>query len=171
MNDLLTKRHTLKPEELRHSLTQAGLRYTRQRQAVYDMLSLSTMHPTAFDVFEDVKQRVPRISLATVYKSLDALVDCGLVVCLPAVGDGPDRFDVWSQPHYHLRCLKTGAVDDISTPFDEELLAKLDPGLVDRLRDHGFEVTGYRLEVVGFLVNHESHVADAATEGGADHED
>jgi Fur family transcriptional regulator, peroxide stress response regulator len=49
-------------------------RFTRQRAAVYNYLRDSDQHPTAEEVFSAVKSRIPRISLATVYKALDALV-------------------------------------------------------------------------------------------------
>ncbi|MBX6311645.1 MAG: hypothetical protein IRY99_01780, partial [Isosphaeraceae bacterium] len=53
--------------------------------------------------------------------------------------------------HYHLRCLRSGRVQDLPTPFDPDLITRLDPDLAARLRDQGFHVTGYRLELVGYF--------------------
>lgn len=137
-------------QKLRRALEQAGWRYTRQRAAVYDYLQSVDSHPTAEDVYTAVRRRVPNISLATVYKALDALVDSHMAAKL-AYAEGPARYDCRSEAHYHVRCLTTGQVRDLPTPFDPDLLNKLDPTLVERLRMQGFHVTTYRLELLGHL--------------------
>jgi Fe2+ or Zn2+ uptake regulation protein len=143
--------HAADPAHLRETLEAAGWRWTRQRQAVYEFLVRSNPHhPTAEEVFHAVQAELPRISLATVYKALETLEAAGLVTRLAAVGDGPARFDARLEPHYHLRCLKSGRVDDLPTPFDPALIARLDPELDRRLEERGFKVTGYRLELVGY---------------------
>jgi Fe2+ or Zn2+ uptake regulation protein len=134
--------------DLRRTLEQAGWRYTRQRAAVFDYLRSADAHPTAEEVFDAVRRQIPHISLATVYKALDALVACRLAVKL-ADADGPARYDGRRDAHYHLRCLKTGRVHDLSVPFDPDLLDKLDPQLAARLRQQGYQVVGYRLELLG----------------------
>lgn len=134
--------------DLRHALESAGWRFTKQRAAVYDYLRAANCHPTAEEVFDAVRVRIPKISLATVYKSLEALVDCRLADKLTA-SDGPARYDLHSAAHYHLRCLDTGKVCDLPTMYDPNLIDKLDPGLLDDLRRQGFKVSGYRLEVLG----------------------
>ncbi len=144
-------------EQLRLVLEAAGWRCTRQRQAVYDYLvQTGSHHPTAEEIYRCVRGEVPRISLATVYKALEALEACGLVTRLAAHGDGSARFDARAEGHYHLRCLRTGHVEDLPTPFDPELIAKLDPDLSNRLQQKGFRVTGYRLELVGFYEDSEA---------------
>jgi Fe2+ or Zn2+ uptake regulation protein len=143
--------HAAEPAHLRETLEAAGWRWTRQRQAVYEFLVRSDPHhPTADEVFQAVQAELPRISLATVYKALETLEAAGLVTRLAAVGEGPARFDARLEPHYHLRCLKSGRVDDLPTPFDPALIARLDPELDRRLGERGFHVTGYRLELVGY---------------------
>jgi Fe2+ or Zn2+ uptake regulation protein len=143
--------HAADPSHLRETLEASGWRWTRQRQAVYEFLVRSKPHhPTAEEVFHAVQAELPRISLATVYKALETLEAAGLVARLAAVGEGPARFDARLEPHYHLRCLKSGRVDDLPTPFDPALIARLDPELDRRLEERGFKVTGYRLELVGY---------------------
>lgn len=140
----------LDTQELRADLEACGSRCTPQRLAVYAFLLRSEHHPTAEEVFQDVRMILPRISLATVYKALEAFVACGRATKLTA-GDGSARYDARSDRHYHARCLRCGSLHDLATPYDPHLIDKLDPGLTDRLRLRGFLVTGYRLELVGFF--------------------
>ena len=136
--------------ELRATLEAAGRRLTRQRAAVYDQLCRADHHPTAEDVYRRVKATIPSISLATVYKALEALVESGLAAKLLAA-NGSARYDARSDHHYHLRCLRSGVVEDVPTAFDPDLIAKIDPGLGSKLESKGFHVTGYRLELVGYF--------------------
>ena len=143
----------LEPPGLRTALEAAGWRCTRQRTAVYEhlvRLAEGHDHPTAEEVCRSVRDDLPSISLATVYKALEALSESGLVAKL-STGDGSARYDARCEDHYHLRCLKTGAVEDLATRFDPDLVARLDPALADDLRARGFRLTGYRLELVGYF--------------------
>jgi Fe2+ or Zn2+ uptake regulation protein len=138
-------------ESLRVILEDAGLRCTPQRLAVYDQLGRAGHHPTAEEVYRAVRSTIPKISLATVYKALEALVATGVATKLTGgVGDDSARYDARRDLHYHFRCLRTGTVHDLPTRFDPDLLAKLDPQLADYLSGQGFQVTGYRLELVGY---------------------
>jgi Fur family peroxide stress response transcriptional regulator len=135
---------------LRQGLERAGWRMTRQRQAVFDFLRMAHNHPTAEQVFLSVRPAIPKLSLATVYKALEALVDAGLVGKLTDQ-DGLAHYDGRRDPHYHFRCVETGEVRDLPVPFDPGLLDKLSPDLVESLRQQGFHVTGHRLELLGQL--------------------
>jgi Fe2+ or Zn2+ uptake regulation protein len=137
--------------ELRKALEKAGWRFTRQREAVFAFLCSVDCHPTAEQVYTAVRQSISHISLATVYKALEALVDAGLVTKLPDA-EGAARYDCRNDNHYHLRCLKTGRVRDLPVPFDTQLLDKLDPSLAASLQQQGFQITGYRLEILGHYV-------------------
>jgi Fe2+ or Zn2+ uptake regulation protein len=142
---------TLTPEEVRSALMAAGWRCTPQRLEVYSALARSENHPTAEQVCAAVRPTLPQISLATVYKALEALVSSGLATRLPSASiDGPSRYDARGEHHYHLRCLNSGRVEDLDCPFDPDLITKLAPGLESDLRARGFHVTGYRLELVGY---------------------
>jgi Fe2+ or Zn2+ uptake regulation protein len=127
---------------LREALEANGQRFTEQRAAVYRFLLGTTAHPTADDVFTSVRSEIPDISLATVYKSLETLVGCGLAVKL-TYGDGSARYDGRTDPHHHARCLRCGAVVDIGGRLEPAALARLGPV-------NGFAVEGYRLELVGY---------------------
>jgi Fe2+ or Zn2+ uptake regulation protein len=135
---------------LRRSLEEAGWRYTRQRKAVYDHLCAATSHPTAEQVFSSVRVEIPNISLATVYKALEALVDAGVASRL-ADGTGPARYDGRGEAHYHFRCEQSGEIIDLPLEYDPHLLEKLGPNVAAKLRECGFEVFAHRLEFVGRL--------------------
>jgi Fe2+ or Zn2+ uptake regulation protein len=126
---------------LRDALEANGHRFTEQRAAVYRYLRATEAHPTADEVFTGVRGAIPDISLATVYKSLETLVGCGLALKL-TYGDGSARYDGRTDPHHHARCLLCGSVLDIPGRFDAAALRDVKP--VD-----GFFVQGYRLELVG----------------------
>ena len=133
---------------LRKALEKAGWRYTRQRAAVFEYLRSVENHPTAEEVYAAVRAEIPNLSLATVYKALEALVDCGVAAKLD-YADGPARYDHRTDSHYHIRCMSSGQVRDLPIPFDPTLLEKLNRDVVDQLRERGFDVTGYRLEILG----------------------
>lgn len=126
---------------LREALEATGQRYTEQRAAVYRYLLRTDAHPTADDVFTGVRHEIPDISLATVYKSLETLVGCGLAAKL-TYGDGSARYDGRTDPHPHARCLTCGAVLDVAGALSPAALERLGP-------IGGFSVEGYRLELVG----------------------
>src|SRR5688572_30492603 len=134
-------------DRLRRALEGAGCRCTRQRAAVFAHLEQATDHPTTDEIYRAVRQKLPRISLATVYNALDALVESRLATRL-TYGDGSARYDCRMDDHYHLRDVVTGEVRDLPAEFDPDLLRKLDPRLLDQLRESGVEVAGYRLEVL-----------------------
>ena len=126
---------------LRTALEASGQRFTEQRAAVYRFLRQTREHPSADDVFTSVRTVIPDISLATVYKSLETLVSCGLASKL-TYGDGSARYDGRTDPHPHARCLACGKVRDLPGHVDAASLTG-----VGELP--GFTVEGYRVEVIG----------------------
>lgn len=126
---------------LRAALEAKGQRFTEQRAAVYRFLYHTDEHPSADDVFTSVRDVIPDISLATVYKSLETLVSCGLASKL-TYGDGSARYDGRTDPHPHARCLACGKVNDLPGHLDAESITGI--GEIP-----GFAVEGYRVEVVG----------------------
>ena len=68
--------------------------------------------PTADELYEKVRRRLPRISPGTVYRNLEALSRRGLVEKLQVAGT-QKRFDASRHPHYHARCVRCGRVGDV----------------------------------------------------------
>jgi len=131
---------------LRQALEESGQRFTEQRAAVYRFLAGTDVHPTAEDVYRAVRSDLPAISLATVYKSLETLVGCGLAVKLNFV-DQSSRYDGRTDPHHHARCVVCGDVADLTGDIPAEDIRAL-------RRDGGsFTVTGYRLELSGYCAD------------------
>jgi Fe2+ or Zn2+ uptake regulation protein len=128
---------------LRRALEEKGQRFTEQRASVYRYLLSTDAHPTADEVFLHVRESVPGISLATVYKSLETLVGCGLATKL-AYADGSARYDGRTDDHHHLRCVKCGTVMDLPGQADHREVARLAASA------EFFRVTGYRLELTGY---------------------
>jgi len=154
---------------LRAIIEDAGLRSTPQRLAVYHQLCESVEHPSAEIVFHAVRAQIPKISLATVYKALEALVAVGVATKLSAgIGGTRARYDARRDEHYHFRCLRSGTVHDLPTQFDPDLIAKLDPRLQDDLGRQGFRVTGYRLELIGYQEPTETRTLETITPGAED---
>jgi Fe2+ or Zn2+ uptake regulation protein len=128
---------------LRQALEASGQRFTEQRAAVYRFLMSTDMHPTADEVFLAVRQDVSVISLATVYKSLETLVGCGLAQKL-TYGDGSARYDGRTDPHHHAHCLACSRIFDVPGTLPSEEIHELHESARD------FHVTGYRLELTGY---------------------
>jgi len=88
-----------------------GVRMTRQRSLILQILRTSESHPTADALYESVRRHIPRISLATVYRNLDLLVASGQAKRV-RMDDGPARFDGHVEPHHHVRCVQCGRIAD-----------------------------------------------------------
>ena len=109
-------------------------KHFRKRDAILNCVRSTTAHPSADWVFEHVKEQVPDISLATVYRNLALFKEQGLIASLGTV-NGVERFDGNTEPHVHFICTQCGGVLDlpeISVP--EELnsaVARSSGGRVD----------------------------------------
>ncbi|MCF8031640.1 MAG: transcriptional repressor [Desulfarculaceae bacterium] len=117
------------------------LRMTTQRQVIMEELQSVKSHPTAGELCQMVRRRLPRISLGTVYRNLDILSRAGFIQKLDVAGQEM-RFDGNTMNHYHLRCLECGRVFDVEMDLLDEVEERL-------ARESGFEVLGHRLEFVG----------------------
>jgi len=91
-----------------------NLRMTRQRRIILEELCKLKSHPTAYDLHDLVRDRLPNVSLATVYRNLEILSDQGIIQRLDT-GPGQRRFDGNPAPHSHVRCISCGSVADSSS--------------------------------------------------------
>lgn len=115
-------------------------RSTRQKRLVLEAVSGTTSHPTAEWVYETVRCALPRVSLGTVYRNLQRLVDEGRVRSF--VRGGRIRYDADLTVHDHFSCDRCGVLMDI--PRAPEVLPA-----ERRLRARGFAVAGRTLEFHG----------------------
>ncbi len=116
-------------------------RITHQREVILEELRAVTSHPTADELYDQIRQRLPRISLATVYRNLEWLTDQGLVQKIE-VGGRQKRFDGNPEKHYHIRCLNCGKVDDIELAPIQTLETSVEGQC-------GYRILGHRLEFQG----------------------
>lgn len=91
-------------------------RKSRQREAVIEFLKSTTTHPTAYDVYEKIRESYPNISLGTVYRNLALLASEGDILELSGA-NGQAHFDGNVSPHSHFFCQKCGKIYDV---FDDE---------------------------------------------------
>lgn len=130
-----------KEGRLREALEESGQRFTAQRAAVYEALHGTDAHPTADEIFLTVRRELSDISLATVYKALEAFVSCGMARKL-TYGEGPARYDSRTDAHDHVRCTACGTVRDVEDPSAGRWLETIQSRTE-------FDVTDYRLELLG----------------------
>ncbi|MGM0609486.1 MAG: Fur family transcriptional regulator, partial [Thermodesulfobacteriota bacterium] len=88
------------------------LRNTKQRSIILQELRKVKSHPTADDVYMMVKEKLPRVSLGTVYRNLEVLSECNEIQVLNIPGM-QKRFDGNPKPHLHVHCVYCDRVDDI----------------------------------------------------------
>lgn len=117
------------------------IRITRQRQIILDELCSVTSHPTADDLYQMVRRKMPRISLGTVYRNLETMAELGMIQKLE-VGGTQKRFDGNAATHYHVRCQRCGRVDDL----DLGLIADVEKEAAAKTR---FTILRHRLEFTG----------------------
>ncbi|GGB84172.1 Fur family transcriptional regulator [Deinococcus soli (ex Cha et al. 2016)] len=98
----------------------ATTRHTRQRQMVLDIVRAAQDHPDATRIHDDVRRHLPHISLGTVYRVLDRLVEQGDLIKLHVPGEAA-RYDAPTPRHHHLICAFCGGIQDLHlTPGDLE---------------------------------------------------
>lgn len=100
-------------------LHERGFRFTAQRREVYDALLARRDHPTAIEVFMRVKEKMPSISLGTVYNCLETLSACGLVKHVN-LDRAPSRYCPNIEPHAHFFCDQCGTVLDVPLRKDSD---------------------------------------------------
>lgn len=119
--------------ELVQRLRDRGWRLTAQRRVVAEVLAGEHIHLTADAVYTRAQRLLPEISLATVYNTLNELVDMGEVLEI-STGDGPKRYDPnTTVAHHHLYCVGCGALRDVNPEGADRLV-------LPASQQHGFEL-------------------------------
>lgn len=96
------------------------MRYSPQREKVYEVLCNNPKHLSADEVLALCKEDMPEIGIATVYRNLNSLVDHGLVRRIKSV-DGVDHYDANTNSHPHFICTKCAKVFDSDLPYKDIL--------------------------------------------------
>lgn len=108
-------------DEMIAGLRSEGKRITPQRTAICRVLASTNSHPTANQIYEQLKLEYPSLSLATVYNTLDTLVNLGLVNILGAAGDDAVHYDADTTPHVNLACVICHRVIDLPSCYIQNL--------------------------------------------------
>ena len=93
------------------------MRYSRQRELILETLKSFKTHPTAEQLYLQVKQEMPQISLGTVYRNLNILVEKGKIRKVDSLESSSVRYDARSDEHSHLVCTKCGTVKDLDLSY------------------------------------------------------
>ncbi len=113
-----------------------NFRLTTQRKVILEELRKVKSHPSADEVYELVRNRLPKVSLGTIYRNLDMLASQGIIQKL-SVADTQMRFDGNPEPHLHVFCDNCGKVADIY--YGPEL------SLQHMQLDTDYQITGFTL--------------------------
>lgn len=130
-------------EILSDYLKKKDLKLTDQRKIILDSFLAIETHVTAEELYDRLKQNHPNIGVATVYRTLKLLGECGLANEIK-FSDGIARYEhlLGHQHHDHLICLKCGQYIEVCDPAIEELQEKL----AERNR---FQIKSHRMELYG----------------------
>ena len=126
----------------RKILRQAGKRITPQRLLILETMREAGGHLDADEIYRLARQKAPRLSLSTVYRTLAMLKEAGLVDELH-LGEEHHHYEIKGDGHHHLICQGCGKVIEFECPFSQELLHALG-------EEYDFEIAGIHLDLVGY---------------------
>jgi Fur family ferric uptake transcriptional regulator len=117
-----------------------GMRLSRQRRMVLDLLWSEKSHLSARDIFQKLNNLGRNIGHTSVYQNLEALQSAGVIECLDRASGR--LYGYRSDPHSHLTCLDSGQIQDLDVELPTDLL--------QRIEEHtGFAIEGYTLHLTG----------------------
>ncbi len=131
-------------KRMQNALRAAGSRISSQRRAIVEYLSSCVSHPSARQIFHEVRKKQPDLSLATVYNTLGVLARMGLIKVMQ-FDSSDNRYEPNTAPHINLICVSCGTIEDLELEIQihpEEIKAEI-----------GFEVQDSRLEYYGLCAH------------------
>ncbi len=100
-----------------------SMNYSKQREIIFDTLQENVVHPTAEYLYTKIKEKDPKISLATLYRNLNQLAENGIIKKIDGL-ENSSHFDHNTHEHYHFICKKCKRVFDIDADVAPELIRK-----------------------------------------------
>ena len=139
------------PHKFRRRFKGHVSRWTMPREAILDLLSKSSKHMSAKEIYASLYNTHPGMGLTTVYRTLDLLARMGLLTKL-TLGDGQSRYEFKSsdkkEHHHHLICTHCGKIINYSEFLDEEL--RLVKKTEERLaKKYDFTIHDHNIEFLG----------------------
>ena len=114
------------------------LRHSHQRDMIYEYLLQTKEHPSAEMVYEELKSKIPNLSLGTVYRNLNLLEELGMVRKVTTLNN-VERYDACCEDHVHFVCSKCGKIIDL-------------PNLTQEIKDNCFNEVGHNVEWVSLIL-------------------
>lgn len=124
------------------------MRYSRQRELILQTVKDHPIHPTADEIYSLVRQKDSHISLGTVYRNLNLLVDEGMLLKIRAA-TGPDHFDGQTHDHHHLSCERCGRVWDIEEEAVPDFNGVVSQKTGHKILSHEIIFRGYCVQCLG----------------------
>jgi len=130
-------------EQLSRYMAERGLKHTRQRSLIVQTFVRAGGHSSVDEILATVKRQDARVSVATVYRTMKLLADCGVATALD-FGDGQVRYEPAAGRHHHdhLVCTSCGRIVE----FENDRIEALQQTVAKR---HGFQVSSHRMELYG----------------------
>ncbi len=117
------------------------MRYSKQSEEVLNAVLSSSTHPDAMTIYKMVKEKIPNISLGTVYRNLNTLAKEGLIKKIE-IDEGNDRFDKTLFDHNHIKCINCHKVVDINSKISESEIRKIEEETGFKITDCNFNING-----------------------------
>jgi Fur family peroxide stress response transcriptional regulator len=130
-----------------------GLQVTHQRLAIYQTLYFNNEeHPSVEAIYQEVKKRLPMISIGTIYKTLEKFQEVGLIQKVSPISEVA-RYEAKIDPHHHMVCLKCQSVQDADQTVEEPK--------VSISEDSRFRVVNKQVILHGYCPSCKSDITDA----------
>ncbi len=129
------------PEDFRYICERYGLTATYQRQVIYETVMSLPGHPSPEVIYEKAKERIPSISLATVYKNIRTFLESGVFQEV-SFHHGSLRVEANRRPHHHLVCMRCRSIMDLDANDVEPVPLKAQV-------PSGFQVQRFAVDVLG----------------------
>ena len=117
------------------------IRHSKQRERILEILKNTRIHPTAGWIYNKLQNEFSGLSMGTVYRNLNILIEQGLVKKID-FGSTFDRFEANIHPHYHFICENCGAIKDLDMPIDKSLNEKVN-------KQTNYQTNRHRIEFYG----------------------
>ena len=104
-------------EDLTKELKDKNIRLSHQRLKILEFITNNNVHPTVDQIYSELHTVIPTLSKTTVYNSLKALIDAGLVKVIN-IEDNETRYDIINHDHGHFKCESCGTIFDFSIDID-----------------------------------------------------
>ena len=127
-------------EEVYERCRSLGMRLSRQRRMVLDLLWADRTHLSARDIFEQLNDLGRNIGHTSVYQNLEALQSAGVIECIDRASGR--LYGYRADPHSHLTCMESGSITDLDVVLPDDLLRQIE-------KTTGFAIEGYTLHLSG----------------------